>query len=176
MLLMENIICRKLNPDDIDALVNYLSQLSEETRKRFGPHGYDKTAVENFYKDNADVTGYIVETNSPKQIIAYSLVKNGLLWHDYDRIKNYGVHVDADECCTFAPSVADEWQSKGIGKMLFNFILADIKNSGIKKMVLWGGVQASNERAVSFYTKTGFKTLGSFEYNGSNFDMVMDME
>jgi diamine N-acetyltransferase len=172
---MDSIVCRKLTPEDIDALVNYLSQLSPETKSRFGPHAYDKAAVENFYRDNTDVTGYIAETNSPKQIIAYSLIKNGCLWHDYDRIKNYGFQINAEECCTFAPSVADEWQSKGIGKMLFNFILADINNSGIKKMILWGGVQASNERAVNFYTKAGFRSLGMFEYNGSNLDMMLEI-
>lgn len=173
---MENIVCRKLKPEDIDALVNYLSHLSAETKNRFGPHAYDKEAVLNFYKDNADVTGYIAETKSPQTIIAYSLIKNGLLWHDHDRIKNYGFDINADECCTFAPSVADEWQGRGVGKMLFNFILADIKEKRIKKMILWGGVQANNERAVNFYLKKGFKTLGSFEYNGSNYDMMMEIK
>jgi len=40
---------------------------------------------------------------------------------------------------------------------------------------LWGGVQRYNEKATRFYLKNGFKRLGSFEYNGWNEDMMLDI-
>lgn len=45
---------------------------------------------------------------------------------------------------------------------------------GTKRIILWGGVQAGNEKAVSYYLKHGFRTVGQFEHNGNNYDMILD--
>ena len=45
---------------------------------------------------------------------------------------------------------------------------------GFRRTGLWGGVQCNNEKAVNFYLKHGFRILGQFEYNGWNYDMVLD--
>ncbi|MFT3682763.1 MAG: GNAT family N-acetyltransferase [Ferruginibacter sp.] len=172
---MEDISCHKMVATNIDALHVYLSGLSAETKSRFGPHGYDKESITAFYNSNTGLTGYIAVDSISQKIIAYALSKTGYLWHDLDRLKSYGLQKELDNCCTFAPSVADAWQSRGIGKILFNFILEDIKTHGVKYIILWGGVQATNEKAINFYKKYGFKTLGSFEYNGNNLDMVMEV-
>jgi diamine N-acetyltransferase len=95
---------------------------------------------------------------------------------DADRLNSYGLALNYTTCFSFTPSVADHWQSHDIGKALFNFILSDLKTKGIKKIILWGGVQEDNKKAVNFYTKAGFKTLGTFEYNGSNFDMLPETD
>jgi ribosomal protein S18 acetylase RimI-like enzyme len=39
-----------------------------------------------------------------------------------------------------------------------------------------GGVQSDNENAINFYTKAGFKMLGSFEHFGTNYDMMLTIE
>ena len=57
--------------------------------------------------------------------------------------------------------------------MLFQFILGYCEQLQIDKIILWGGVQSTNERAVNFYKQLGFVTLGTFEYNGLNQDMVL---
>jgi len=72
--------------------------------------------------------------------------------------------------------VADAWQGYGLANHLLKFILADIKSPGFKRIILWGGVQCSNEPALKFYIKHGFKTLGSFEYNGLNNDMILVLD
>lgn len=77
--------------------------------------------------------------------------------------------------CTFAPSVADAWQSCGVGNSLFQFILSSLKATEVKRIILWGGVQIDNEKAVNYYKKNAFKTLGQFYYNGENYDMVLDV-
>jgi diamine N-acetyltransferase len=44
---------------------------------------------------------------------------------------------------------------------------------GIRHLVLWGGVQAGNERAIRFYEKIGYRPMGRFFYEGrENFDMA----
>ncbi len=171
--LHNQIICRELVSTDLHALYQYLQQLSDETKKRFGPHLFDMDALMHLYATDAGLTAYIAEDTTLSSIIAYSLLKNGCLPHDIERLQSYGQPIDDDTCCTFAPSVADNWQSKGIGKLLFHHIVTELKSRGIKKIILWGGVQASNKKAVNFYQKMGFQTLGTFEYNGTNFDMVL---
>jgi GNAT superfamily N-acetyltransferase len=160
---------------DHDALVHYLNQLSEATRQRFEPHPFDRDGVLNFHKSYEGLLAYVAEDLSQQEIIAYAVIKHGCLEHDKERLMSYdGINLD-EGSCTFAPSVADKWQSRGIGKLLFHYILNDLKVAGISKIILWGGVQAGNNKAVNFYRKMGFTTLGSFEYNGSNLDMLLEI-
>ena len=48
------------------------------------------------------------------------------------------------------------------------------KNLEAARFILWGGVQSNNERALRLYHKFGFRTLGYFDYNGLNTDMIHD--
>lgn len=174
-MMNDNILFRKLVAADIDGLLHYLYHLSNETKSRFGPHAFDKDSVTNFYNAE-DVKGYVAENKTGNTIIAYAIIKKGILSHDSNRLRGYNYPAIEKGCCTYAPSVADEWQGKGIGKLMFRYILEDCKNNGIEKIILWGGVQCTNERAVNFYTKAGFVTLGIFEYNGFNQDMLLEIE
>ena len=171
---MTDIVFRQLVSADLGGLLHYLHHLSNETKSRFGPHPFDKDFVIHFYNAN-DVTGYIAEHKISNAVIAYAVVKKGILPHDTERLLNYHYPNIENNCCTYAPSVADEWQGKGIGKLMFLYIVNDCKNKGINRIILWGGVQTANERAVNFYKKLGFVTLGNFEYNGSNEDMLLEL-
>lgn len=165
------ILVRKLSSKDLEPLFRYLEGLSFETKRRFGPHPFDLTSIQNFYQDENHI-GYLAIEASSSKIIAYAIIRKGYLEHDRSRLESYGLQLCHEKDCTFAPSVADAWQSQGIGKGLLLFILEDLKSIEIERIILWGGVQADNEKAVSFYKKYGFKVLGAFEYYGWNFDMV----
>ena len=99
----------------------------------------------------------------------------GFLEQDAARLQSYGLTLNHETDCTYAPSVTDRWQSLGIGNGLFQYILSELHLTPVKRIILWGGVQASNETAISFYRKKGFRILGTFDYNGGNYDMVMDL-
>lgn len=169
------VILRRLVTADIDKLVNYLHALSAETKSRFAPHSFDKQAVLDFYNTANNNTGYIAEDVTNSNIIAYTIIKTGFLRHDSYRLQAYGLQLSIITDCTIAPSVADEWQSCGLGKLLYNYILQHLKAKGICRIILWGGVQAGNHKAVSFYKGLGFVELGGFEYNGWNLDMINDI-
>ena len=49
---------------------------------------------------------------------------------------------------------------------MFLFILDDLKANGIKRVILWGGVQADNDKAVNFYLKTDSRTWASLNIMG----------
>lgn len=169
------IILRRLNAGDIDSLSDYLHHLSLETVRRFGPHRFDKLTLIDLYQNSDKHIGYIVQDTETSEIIAYSIIKIGYLEHDSFRLLSYGLLPDPKTDCTFAPSVADDWQSMGIGKSLFNFILSDLRAIGIKRIILWGGVQSNNEKALKYYIRNSFRILGEFEYNGLNYDMILDL-
>ena len=166
---------RQLNENDLDNLVMYLNRLKPETVMRFGPHGFDKQIVSAIFQDTDQYKGYIVIDTETSEIVAYAVIKIGFLEHDRFRLQSYGITPDPVTDCTFAPSVADDWQSQGLGNIMFGFIVNHLKTIAIKRIILWGGVQSSNQRAVNYYTRHGFRNLGQFEYNGLNYDMILDI-
>ncbi len=166
------ITIRKFQPSDNDQLVGYFSWLSEETKSRFGPHRFDKQSIADIYSDHRSL-GYVAIDNLKDEIVAYAIVRIGFLEHDRDRLESYGLILDTETDATIAPSVADEWQSCGIGNCMFHIILEDLKSKGIQRIILWGGVQCSNEKAVNYYKRNNFRILGEFEYHGTNYDMIL---
>jgi diamine N-acetyltransferase len=171
----KEVYLRKLQPGDIDSVYNYLNQLSDETKKRFGPHPFDRQSICDFYNHGPAHSAYIALDTGTSEVIAYAIIKIGYLEHDKHRLQSYGLAPHCQTDCTFAPSVADTWQGYGIGNELYHFILTSLKENGIKRIILWGGVQAGNTRAVNYYKRNGFTILGQFTYNGENYDMVAEI-
>jgi ribosomal protein S18 acetylase RimI-like enzyme len=52
-------------------------------------------------------------------------------------------------------------------------IIKAAKELGAKSLVLMGGTQATNKRAIAFYEKFGFKHVCDFETKVLNYDMQM---
>jgi ribosomal protein S18 acetylase RimI-like enzyme len=165
---------QKLQLSDHDLLCDYLNGLSAETRKRFGPHPFDPDSIRGFYESPKNIGFIVVETSTGK-VVAYSVIKIGYLWHDQPRLELYGLTLDHYTDACFAPSVSDHWQSKGIGDLMLDYILDELRSMNIQRLILWGGVQMDNERAVNYYLKHGFDKLGQFEYNGWNLDMMKEL-
>ncbi len=173
----QTVVIESLNLDTgISALSAYLNQLSPLSRSRFGPHGYEIASLEQFFFRPGAPSAFVARESTYHQIIAYALLKRGFLDHDAPRLQSYGLRLDAATDATFAPSVADAWQSKGIGSALLEYIIHEARKEGIHRIILWGGVQSGNPQAVRLYQKFGFRTLGSFEYYGENLDMVLEIE
>ena len=164
---------RKLCKSDLEDLFIYLQNLSEETRKRFGPHKFDIASIREFYDDET-IAGFIAIDPGTQEIVAYAIIKTGFLEPDSARLQSYGLRLDKQSDCTFAPSVADQWQSCGIGSLMFGYICSNWHQGGITRIILWGGVQSDNEKALKYYLNHGFRTLGQFEHNGNNYDMILD--
>lgn len=164
---------RRLDSGDLEKLLDFLHHLSADTQKRFGPHSFDRQSVIDFYDNPQKHWAVVAEDLESGAIVAYFVIKTGYLEHDSARLMSYGLTLDAQTDCTFAPAVADDWQSLGLGNRLWGFSLTELKRRGLRRVILWGGVQSDNERAVNFYRKNGFRWLGRFEYNGWNDDMIL---
>jgi GNAT superfamily N-acetyltransferase len=107
-------------------------------------------------------------------IVAYMLIKKRMTEEDRSRLLAKNIWFDQQIICSYAPSVADDWQNSGLGSSMYDIIEKDIlENTPWRIILLWYGVQATNARAVHFYEKKGFQHLGSFMNNNKdNYDMV----
>ena len=64
-----------------------------------------------------------------------------------------------------------------MGSMLLAHLCSVARRLGVKRMVLMGGVKESNKRAIHFYRKRGFRTVGTFDWPAGfmNYDMILDL-
>ena len=68
--------------------------------------------------------------------------------------------------------VLKDFLSMGIGFELQDALLNEAKELGFKKV--WLSVLNSNERAINFYKKTGFESIGNhdFQIGKENFEFI----
>lgn len=170
-----NVTLRYLQQDDQQSLYNYLTNLSTESRSRFSPHLFDWHTIEHICQHLHDDIFYVVAEHQG-EIVAYMLLKKGMLEGDAKRYAENHIFFHNNDVITYAPSVADTWQNTGIGSTMFTWILDKVKRIRLKHIVLWGGVQATNTRAVHFYKKHGFEQVGEFLHNHkNNYDMMLNV-
>ena len=167
-------IIRRLTGRDAEIVCAYLQALSPQSKNRFGPHAFDKETVMDILNDMEHMMAYGAFEQETRTLISYALIKQGYLQHDKERLESYGLHLSPQTDCTFAPSVADDRQNKGIGSLVFRFILDDLP-SDCKRIILWGGVQAENASALNYYLHRNFQICGEFEHNGKNYDMFLNL-
>lgn len=163
---------RLLQPDDTDALSDYLMQLSPETKRRFAPHSFDSNTIRNmFFTSDSRFMSFVATNRNADEIFAYTVLRRGIPEHDLNRYFSFGIEPSDHSDCLIAPSVADAFQSKGLGSIMLTTVFSELRQSSISRVFLWGGVQSSNHKAITFYQKHGFITLGQFEHHGTNHDM-----
>jgi diamine N-acetyltransferase len=175
----EQVTIRPLRSEDSVRFGKYVLNLSAETRARYGPHPFDQATADAICAtlDPNDILRMVatVPRDGEERIVAYMLLKMGVLEGDQQRYEQLGIPLDPDTDCTLAPSVADDYQNQGLGSLMLRHILQVAATLGRARMVLWYGVQATNERAVHFYTKSGFRKVGEFFTDKNNFDMILNL-
>lgn len=175
----ETLTMRHLQSDDCERLAEYFLNLSPETKARYGPHPFDRATAETICAtlDPNEMLRMVatVSCNGEERIVAYILLKMGVWEGDGKRYEALGIPLHADTDCTLAPSVADDYQNQGVGAAMMRHLLPLASLLGRRRVVLWGGVQATNERAFHFYTRWGFRKVGEFFTDKNNYDMILDL-
>jgi diamine N-acetyltransferase len=170
------VILRLLLPGDGELLGRYFEGLSAETRRRFGPHPLTAGEAQNLCAriNRFDALRFValVPGASPA-IIAYFILMLGVTEHETERYAAYDIKLDGNLDCTFAPSVADDYQGQGLASLLMPALIDTARRMGKRSLVLMGGTQATNERAVHFYQKFGFEHVGDFQTDIENRDMIL---
>ena len=177
----EQVMLRPLTRNDAGILGPYFLGLSEDTKRRYGPHPFDQATADTLCAETqyANTVRMLMTTGSgaDERVIAYFILVLGVWDDDRDRYAKRQMPLDVTTDCTLAPSVADAYQSKGVGSLIMQHVIATARRLGKTRMVLWGGVQATNIRAKNFYTKYGFRHVGDFENppGRNNHDMILTL-
>ena len=172
---------RPVKAGDVQILGDYFLSLSDDTKRRYGPHAFDRATAEQLCAttDPADTLRMVATVKGEKgeSVIAYIILILNVREDDVKRYDKLHLPLNAATDCTLAPSVADAYQSKGLGSVLMVQLKQFARQLGRTRMVLWGGTQATNDRAVHFYQKHGFRTVGDFQEppGFNNYDMIMDL-
>jgi diamine N-acetyltransferase len=172
---------RPLLNSDTAALGAYFLGLSEETTRRFGPHPLDQATADYLCAtiNVAEALRLVAVVPGPAgdEIIAYFILLLDVTKYELARYAQCGIALHSQTDCTVAPSVADLYQNSGLGSPCFQHLIELARRLGRQRMLLLGGTQASNHRAIHFYAKHGFRTIGSFEYPVGvlNDDMLLEL-
>jgi diamine N-acetyltransferase len=172
-----SVVIRSLQENDNESLYHYLQNLSPESRSRFGPHPFDQQTINHFCEHpDKNLQRYVAVDEAASTIVAYMLIQQGMIDADKQRYAQRDQFFDPAVTVTYAPSVADNWQSSGLGTAMINVIEKELMSRGIRYIVLWGGVQATNLKALNFYKKNGYQFLASFWYDQKdNHDMIKEL-
>jgi GNAT superfamily N-acetyltransferase len=172
---------RLLEASDAPILGDYFVGLSEDTKRRYGPHPFDQVTADQLCAgiNYADTMRWVVTlpVGGTEQVIAYFLLVPGTGQSEQQRYAALGIPLDSAQDCTLAPSVADAYQNTGLGSRLMPHLKGVARGLGFRRMVLMGGVFVYNERAVHFYEKHGFRKVGGFEHTSGmpSYDMIMEL-
>lgn len=162
---------RPLISGDHLQLLAYLQELDADAQRFFSPHGNSPEALASFYLDPKN-RGWCYVSPETGRIGAYAVLRCGGLEHDTVRMVGYGFKPDERIDASFAPSVATDFRGTGVAAQLWARVLEDAISLGSTRIFLWGGVKAENHRAINFYVRCGFLTVGRFIHEGDNIDMV----
>lgn len=169
---------RLLAADDVERLGDYFVSLSEETRRRYGPHPFDYPTAANFCANlkPAETQRYVA-LNQQGQIIAYMILQMSVGEGEIRRYAAQGIALDGAKDCLLAPSVADAYQNRGIGTSIARQVIESARVQKRRYLVLMGGVRAYNALGIRFYQKLGFQQIADFEHPPGvmNHDMKLDL-
>jgi diamine N-acetyltransferase len=169
---------RLLKFDDSERLFKYCNELSDLTKSKFSPHEFDEETIENICRNigKDDSFRFVAITTDTEQMIGYFIAKHRVSENDKSRFLQNKTHLISEECSSIAPSVADDYQGSGVGKALFKFMIDYLREQQKDHLILLGGVQKENEKAIGFYQKMGFQVAGEFDRNGvMNLNMWMSI-
>ncbi len=175
------VLFRPLGPGDAGMLGEYFLSLSDETKRRYGPHPFDQATADQLCA-NIDLghtlrmIGVLDEGGRPR-IVAYIILLLGITEGDRAHYARNGIALDPDADCTLAPSLADAYQNRGWGTVMMRHLIDVARRLGRKRMVLMWGTQATNSRAIRFYEKLGFRYIATFEEPPGVFnrEMILDL-
>ncbi len=168
---------RCLRDDDADLLGAYFARLSPRTRDFYGPHPFDRETAGRLCRETRTDTEAVrlvvtVPDGGGARVIAYFIVGFRMQDADVKRYAGRGTPLDDRTDAYLAPSVSDGHQNTGVGSAVMGDLVPWLRQLGRRRLILLGGVQQRNERAIAFYRKWGFRTVGAFHTRQANYDMI----
>lgn len=166
---------RPLLPRDASALGRYFDGLSAATTRRFQPHELSAASAVRLCADLSEDTQRFVVSHH-YEIVGYLILSRRIPPSDAARYLERGVSLDGAHDLSFAPSIADAWQNRKLASAVMPQLIAHAHAHAVRSLVLMGGTQATNARAIAFYEKFGFVRCGGYETDVYNHDMRLVLD
>lgn len=160
---------RPLEATDEAALASYFGNLSEDSKRRFQPHPLTAVAARDLCGAAGGPFRFVVEHLGG--IVAYFILDPNLSDHEMGRYRECGIELSPGRDFLFAPSVLDTHQNAGLASLAMPHLMEHARRHGARSLVLMGGTQATNPRAIAFYEKFGFERFGGYQTDVFNHDM-----
>ncbi|WP_432104631.1 GNAT family N-acetyltransferase [Streptomyces sp. bgisy091] len=174
-----DVVMRPLVHADSGELAAFLSALRPRTRHFSTFDGYDLVAAGDLCDAIAryDKLRLVLEEGPSGRIVGLLEFSLALTATDIARYQGAGIRITETTDCRFGATLADDYQGRGIGTLAFPLVREVARLLGRSRIILWGGVRADNSRAIHYYEKNGFHTVGPFaEADGSlSLDMMLDL-
>ncbi len=168
----QEFILREISACDSEPLGNYFESLSAETRKRYGPHPFTKEiAGELCTRKDDSAKRFVLTLVDNTRFVGYFILEFQMHKELLNRYREQGIDLSDGKNPLFAPSIADDYQNTGLASLAMPGLIKAAKDLGAKSLVLMGGTQATNKRAIAFYKKFGFVHVCDFETKVLNYDM-----
>lgn len=174
------IIVRPLEAKDINELAEFLKGLSLKTRRFCTYDGYDLKTAQEFCDaiSRYDKLRFVASLKDHKQIISLFEFSFDVPEGDKKRYLNYKIQLNSENDCRLGPCIADNYQNRGLGSLIFPHMIEVAKQFRQKRIILWGGVLSDNQRAIHYYEKLGFEYLGKYinDKNDECVDMILNLQ
>lgn len=170
----ETLTFRPLLPDDDARLAEFLANLAPQTQAFSTFPSYDLAMAQELCAAIARYDKLRWVATARERIVALFELSFDLTADDLARYHSYGIRLDTATDCRFGPTIADDYQNRGLGSRLLLHVFDLARRFAQQRMILWGGVMAHNHRAIHYYQKHGFRIAGAF-HNDANilcYDMI----
>jgi GNAT superfamily N-acetyltransferase len=161
---------RWLQPTDGAALFDFFERFPAESKAFFAPHGFDLETCKGVCRQSSDhFHALVADFNG--MIVAYFILSLVVHSSDLERMPS----LDADTTVSVAPSVSPEFRGTGIAVEMMQRLFERARQAEKKRAVLMGGMSVTNERALAYYYKCGFKMIGEWGSDPLKYDMALDL-
>lgn len=155
---------RELHAEDAREFGRFFAGLGAETRSYFGPHPLDAAEAARLCAAQPEPMARRIVAIADGLIAGYFILELGVRDEDADRYRARGQELNPGRVATLAPVMADDWQNRGVAGAVFPSLLRVARAAGRDSLLLMGGTQKRNARAVRFYLREGFQPRGEFEH------------
>lgn len=163
-------ILRSIAVQDAEPLATYFTELSADSKRRFQPHPLTTEQAAQIAHTPHETTIHTVLLDE-KRIIGYFILETTMSEHEQGRFAQQGIELLSGVDVLFAPSVLDEFQNQGLASQVMPIFIDFLKTKNARSLVLMGGTQETNARAIAFYEKFGFVKCGGYYTEMFNHDM-----
>lgn len=149
--MMMNPIMRRITIKDTELLFGFFLSISEQSRKSFYPHPFDRAHAEFITGtdlEDPDICRYLAILHEDDEEVAVGYM---FFWNWTKEYPSLGI------------AVSDNYQGKGLGKKMMDFLISEALKNGKKGLHLT--TDKNNSRGQALYIRCGFVITGEGEHN-----------